>query len=392
MSSRLVCPYCYQQFAEREIWFRCSGRPGPTGKACSSRRDERLAKRMGFTGQLPPAFSADGRKRSVVHPECQAETNYRLCPECHTQLPVHFGKVEHQLIALVGAKESGKTVFMTVLLHELMHSIGTRFDASVLGADDETRDSFRRRYEAPLYDNHELAAPTQRSTSPTSRRPLVFTFTVRGRSLGRSRQERTVLSFFDTAGEDLNSTDSVEQNARYLASAAGIILLLDPLTMRGARGQAEPDAPRPRGQDLESPVSVLGRITDLLQRARGTKPSELIRTPMAVAFSKMDALTRSLPEESPLRRSQPAGSRFDSTDSRSVHDHVRALLDEWEGSAIDQTLRHNYSRYRYFGLSALGAAPTADRRVATGVVQPYRVADPLLWLLSEFGAIPRTKG
>jgi hypothetical protein len=75
-----------------------------------------------------------------------------------------------------------------------------------------------------------------------------------------------------------------------------------------------------------------------------------------------------------------------------VHDYVRALLDDWEGSSIDQTLRHNYSRYRYFGLSALGASPTADRRVSTGVVQPYRVADPFLWLLSEFGAIPRTKG
>ena len=28
------------------------------------------------------------------------------------------------MIALVGAKESGKTVFMTVLVHELMHRLG----------------------------------------------------------------------------------------------------------------------------------------------------------------------------------------------------------------------------------------------------------------------------
>jgi hypothetical protein len=261
----------------------------------------------------------------------------------------------------------------------------------VLGADDETRDSFRKKYESPLYDKHELAAPTQRSTAADSRRPLVFTFTVRGRRAARSRQQRTVLSFFDTAGEDLNSAASVEQNVRYLTCADGIILLLDPLTMRGTLGEADPDAPRPQVPGLDSPVNVLDRITQLLHGALGTKPSQRIRTPVAVAFSKMDALQRNLAEESPLRRAQPAGAEFDSRDSLELHEYVRSLLDEWDGSAIHQILRHNYTSYRYFGLSSLGAIPTADRRVATKVIQPYRVADPFLWLLSEFGVIPKTR-
>jgi hypothetical protein len=218
----------------------------------------------------------------------------------------------------------------------------------------------------------------------------VFTFTVRSDGW-RARQERTVLSFFDTAGEDLNSADSVEQNVRYLTSADGIILLLDPLTMRGTRDQVDASAPVPAQQGLDSPINVLGRITELLQRALRVKPSQRIDTPIAVAFSKIDALTAGLAEGTPLRRPAPNGGRFDTQDSAEVHDYVRALLDDWDGASIDQTLRHNYAHYRYFGLSALGAPPTADRRVATGVVQPYRVADPFLWLLSEFGAISRTK-
>ena len=49
--------------------------------------------------------------------------------------------------------------------------------------------------------------------------------------------QRTLLSFFDTAGEDLITADSLARNARYLASADGIILLLDPLQMK-ARGHS----------------------------------------------------------------------------------------------------------------------------------------------------------
>ncbi len=48
-------------------------------------------------------------------------TFQRLCGSCHSQLPAQFGDARTHLIALVGAKESGKSVYMTVLLHELHH-------------------------------------------------------------------------------------------------------------------------------------------------------------------------------------------------------------------------------------------------------------------------------
>jgi len=65
-----------------------------------------------------------------------------------------------------------------------------------------------------------------------------------------------------------------------------------------------------------------------------------------------------------------------------VHRNVQALLHDWDGRHIDQYLTCNYRRYRYFAVSALGAIPTSDQRVS-GVIQPYRVGDPILWLLSD---------
>ena len=71
--------------------------------------------------------------------------------------------------------------------------------------------------------------------------PLVFRFT--------TPEHRTLLSFFDTAGENLRSAQSIEQNARYLGAADGVLLLLDPLQMRGARELAAPGTrlPTPGG-------------------------------------------------------------------------------------------------------------------------------------------------
>jgi hypothetical protein len=53
-------------------------------------------------------------------------------------------------------------------------------------------------------------------------------------------------------------------------------------------------------------------------------------------------------------------------------------------------MRHHYARYRYFGISALGALPLDATTVSK--IRPDRVHDPFLWLLSEFGTIPATRG
>jgi len=387
----LACPYCYERFAEKQIEFRCTGRAGPGGTTCTRARDQKLADRIGLSTPMAPAFAADGRKLTATCPQCKGSTQYRICPRCHSQLPVHFGKVDNRLIAMIGAKESGKTVYLTVLIHELMHRVGHQFDASVVGSDDNTRRQFTADYEERLYQRRELF-PTTRSAGATrnQRAPLVFRFTRDRKGLIGSRPAHSILSFFDTAGEDLVSEDSVHLNTRYLASADGIILLLDPLQMRGARRLALADAPAPNGTGYDTPVNVLSRVTELL-RTGLHRPSARIRTPIAVAFSKIDTLRHTFPDGSPLRRQPSTRPVFDSADSRAVHEDVQALLQKWDGTQLDHILRLGYDRYRYFALSALGDSPTADRRVAEHGITPYRVQDPFLWLLSELGTIPATR-
>jgi GTPase SAR1 family protein len=389
-----VCPYCYQSCSEREIEFRCTGRPSKTGAQCTTSRDEILANQTGYNAPVFPSFEGDGRQTHATCPACGGDTNYRLCPNCHSQLPVHFGKIDSRLIAMVGARETGKTVFMTVLLHELTHRIGAQYDAAIDGSDDPTRERFAKDYEKRMYDDGELFGATATATAANHAvQPLVFRFTTDKPGLRKGQSQHTLLSFFDTAGEDLRSQELVDLNARYLASADAIILLLDPLRMRGARDIAAPGTKMPTlGDSQDDPVNVLSRITDLLRARLDLKPTAKIDKPIAVAFSKIDALRDQFEQGSALRRSPSNGSaEFDTGDSLDVHHHMQALLHQWEGAQIDQVLEHNYRTHRYFGLSALGETPTPDNRVSERGIRPYRVADPFLWLLSELGVVKATK-
>jgi hypothetical protein len=373
----------------------------PKGKRCPGEVDPLLRDRAGFTGAVPPAFAVGHRKNTATCPTCEGETGITICPVCHQRLPVHFGRVGSQLIVPVGAKEAGKSVFMTVLVHELMHRTGQQLNAAITGADDDTRQRFAEEYEQPLYRESRLLRPTT-TAGDRSQPPLVFRFTSERRPprflngpLARagpfySRDpQHTLLSFFDPAGEDLRSQQSTEQNVHPLTAADGILLLLDPLQMRGARELAAPGTrlPRPGGTGDE-PTSVFEIVTDVLRGQNGDKPDQRIGKPLAIVFTKMDTLLHSLKATSPLLQPPPRGRYFDERDSVAVHTEIQRLLARWQGTRIDQIARLNYQTYRYFGVSALGESPTEDNRVSARGIRPYRVTSPALWLLGQFGTIP----
>ncbi len=194
LGAPLYCPYCYEQISAADIWFRCTGRISRHGRHCAAEADPVLRARTGFTEPLPPPFAGDGRRSSASCPECGGETTIRICPVCHSRLPVHFGKVPSRLIVPVGAKEAGKTVFMTVLVHELMHQTGQRLNAAITGADDSTRERFTRDYERPMYRDSDLLAPTTPAARTPDRAPLVFRFTTEGRGAAAGPRSRLGLS------------------------------------------------------------------------------------------------------------------------------------------------------------------------------------------------------
>nr|BFE28584.1 hypothetical protein GCM10010200_008350 [Actinomadura rugatobispora] len=401
----LTCPYCFAVVAPQRIPYRCRGRAGRR-QGCEPVLDEPLAEYLGSTAgaSLPPVFAAPGRRGAAAGradcPDCGQATGNRVCPECHNPLPPAYVDSPGRIVALVGAKNAGKSTYIAVLLHELMNRIGTELDASLVACDDRTIERYKRDFARPLLEERRLL-PTTASAATGPREPLVYllTRTRRARSgprlapgrlaAGRPRTDSLALVLFDTAGEDLRSREVRDLHLRYLEAADAIIFLVDPLELPGARSALVDAAPHPPapGDDPDSePINIIARVTEALRQRHGARPGERLPVPVAVALTKIDVLRPGLTRQSALHRSRDGAGVLDLDDREAVDAQVRSLLHEWQAGQLDTYLGQQYDEHALFGISALGGVPE-DGRVGAGGVRPYRAEDPLLWLLHRFGML-----
>lgn len=369
----VTCPYCFERLSRRRVEFRCRGQvAGQSG--CQEIPDEWNA---AFTRQppepRPPVFAADGRRPRASCPKCELESAQRVCPACHTHLPGSYLDSTSRIVALVGAKGAGKSTYIAVLIHELQNRVGAELDASLVECDDRTRRRYREEFHAPLFGSHRLLPVTQ-SAATRLNDPLIYTLTLGRSGLLRRGNPALTLVLFDNAGEDFTSDESVDRHLRYLGAADAVLFLVDALDLPGDASQ-----------------DVIGRVTEMLRTQRGIPAGRPLPVPVGVALTKIDAVGHRLPGASALRRPRPASGSFDQADREAVHEEVRALLEIWQSRGLDLFLGHNFRTSSLFGLSALGNTPQGEEVDPRGI-QPYRVEDPLLWLLHGFGMLPRRRG
>ncbi|WP_236791459.1 zinc ribbon domain-containing protein [Amycolatopsis sp. GM8] len=391
--NKVTCPYCYEPISLAKLHFQCYGR-SPVGEGCQRIQDETRERWTGYAlpswPTFPPPRGLAGRRKSAVCPLCQGIATVRACPTCHTPLPKVIGEDRRSpRIGLIGGKSAGKTVFLTVLEHELFESIRRRFKADVQHIGDSqagmaSTGQWLKAYQQALY--HDKVLPNQTPSAARGLRPpVVLSWRQRRRHYGRVRPRSSIITFYDAAGEDMTTQDQINVQ-RYLDAVDALIVVLDPWQLPGAHARitvptkADPDA---------TPVEVLSRVTE---RLRYHERGGYIRIPVAVVFAKMDSFFAALGEDHPLLDRPREAAGYDEPMGRATHEHVRKLLDGLGADAIDTLLRNNYKRYRYFAVSALGREPDYHRdAVAAAGVHPHRVDEPLLWLLSLFRIVDQVK-
>lgn len=379
----ILCPYCFKRWSTQVAAFRCTGRD--TAR-CPPVADEKLGRLRGVdapseprvvtrSGRLGRAFAV--KPGRPVRCDCGAPTR-RVCPECHSSLPQRFADAPSRSMALIGTKASGKSHFIAVVLHELEHRVGPRYRGSLTALDDATRDRIDGDLHPRLYEQGiVLDATASARTAVATREPLVTRLTVAG--------EASNLVFFDAAGEDLQSLDVLEREGRYVTQSDGLILLVDPLQVPAVRDELEGVVELP--ETTADVYTMLGRLGGLIREARGIAAGKRIDVPLAIAISKIDALGGLLPSNHPVFALPRHDGSFDRDVARNISEAMRAEAVAWVGERLDSHLREEFSDYAFFGVSALGASPV-DGHLRNGVA-PLRVEDPVLWLLDEWGALPR---
>ncbi|MFK0260350.1 hypothetical protein ACIQU1_03255 [Streptomyces angustmyceticus] len=402
----VICPYCFDRAPAARLPYRClmltTGVRGST--ACQAERDDTWAEFMGPT--VPPALRMRGpvfapprrvHGRRVTGsradcPDCGVSTPVRVCRRCHSDFPSEYCDHDSRIIALVGAKASGKSTYVSVLVNELRHRVGVAYDASLAAMGSETQ---RRDQEMAedLYDRLRLPDAT-RPAAMGFNDPLLYRLSLPSRSRFGHGSRHTTLVFFDAAGEDLKSAEAMDRYTQYLSAADGIILLVDPLQLGSVRDQLPPDDGPPLPV-VETPPQQIAADLAAQLRAHGRGGARgRVGTPMAVALTKTDMLRSLVTPHTPLlRNATHRGGLLDEADRQAVHEEVRSLLEGWDSGALYRQLERDFADMSLFGLSALGAPPPAGAPADApkSGPQPLRIEDPLLWLLGRRGLLPVRK-
>lgn len=308
------------------------------------------------------------------------------CPNNHA-LPPGWNRHTSTCIVMAGARTTGKSIFIAVMIRQL-EQFAARRGMDVQAADARVRRTFEERYLRPLYKERGIMAPTGRAGNQGTQEsePLVFVLTLRDGT-------RHHLVVHDVAGEDLEKADELEPvQLQFFAHADFVFFLFDPMRRNEIRAQLRDFVPEHLlGGD---PKLVLDNTLALV---RGGSPR------LAVILSKFDALQALRAVEGAgewTRIMQNPGAAFfrdpgpmsglNETDAEQLHEEVRALLLKLDAAslvaAVERTAGGVPGGYRFFAVSALGDPPNGEVLHPRGIA-PFRCLDPLRWALAGTGVV-----
>ena len=328
---------------------------------------------------IEPPVGPHGEK--LLHKVCPSYDPAQ--PETRHYLPFTAGTQESLVIGIIGAKFSGKSHYIAALIDRLEGQTGLDMHAGLFALTDETTDRYQREFRDPLF-GRKLELPVTVGTPP----PLIYDLVLDGALFDQQRHRAVTLALYDTAGENFDDPATVQKMVRYLRVASGVIFLIDPLQCPPVREAVPASVPLPNLELMAEPNEVLNRVLTELQDNKLLVASGPLTIPVAVVLTKCDVFRdHGLID---LNRQWNTDKRHISSFDLQAHDDMNGMMGEyvqqWSTKAY-ATVTSRFPRHAFFGVSATGCASNRMTR-RYPFVSPWRVEDPLLWLLADLGVIP----
>ena len=385
--SKVVCPYCFHRFNRNEVMFRCVNVAN-----CENEADpilekfcERQQRKIGRVIPSPKGFLGlhMGTPKSAVCPKCKYESHLMICPHCHNNIPTEMVLKKGFVISIIGARSSGKTIYITTLINELeTHGWEIIPDLSLTARnvsenpEYNTESRYKRDFYNVIYKDNNCPPQTDIGAFQ-SKIPLIY-------ELSRYNGDSIFLVFYDTAGENFTDIRNIAGNVRFLNESDAIIFLLDSMSVPYVREKLNI-----KGMSETRYDAILANIIQYF-RQHGGENNSIFSKPIALTFSKIDEVLvheddfaetaisgMSVRNNSSFLRGE--GVSIDEMETNS--DSLIAAIAAWGEMNFVNQVKNNFKNARYFGISALGGAPSGNK--ITQKVKPYRVLDPLVWILHE---------
>ncbi|MDR1404671.1 MAG: hypothetical protein LBJ20_03790 [Candidatus Methanoplasma sp.] len=397
-----TCPFCFSSVDLKNIHHQC------TNPACTKIFLRELDDKKGhkyrsknieeeidiensiFLGKDPAGPSPVTTKYHIIRDPsgicdiCRKPVYKRLCPSCHNPIPQGAEEEGSTVFVVLGPKGVGKSHYIAVLINQLRNSFSPEFGATMSPATDRTTLKYRDMYYKRLYEEGRRLAPTMSyGESRESREPMIYYL----RFLEGDSPRVYTLAFFDTAGEDLSSTDTMRglNINSFISRASGIVFLVDPLQIPYINTRIRMENKPPAGVDV---ANMLSNIANIIRTNNRLNMKDSIRIPLAVVLTKTDVLMKA-PENdeessilfglnSSLNIEREKG-KYDRTNIEQISAEIEEYMRRAIPNGFVQKVRE-FREHSYFAVSALGSNPAGS--MLTRGISPMRVEDPFIWLLN----------
>ena len=144
LHSDVLCPYCLQELRSRDLKTVCN----ICGHSVTPTRIELLLKKI----------------PKCKEPGCRGFGSAKQCSHCDSNLPSDILDYEKYLrFSILGITGSGKTNFLTTMLHELCHTSGSPW---VLSPMDATTTAIFQENDRAIYSMRQPVAATAAGITP----------------------------------------------------------------------------------------------------------------------------------------------------------------------------------------------------------------------------------
>ena len=290
------------------------------------------------------------------------------CPKCSKSLGNGTGTTPI-CIPIIGGPSVGKTCYLMAAANGLIEDIAPKKSWETPFLDPRNEDMYNR----ALQDFNKGIVPAK----TTELTPTAFNFFVKSKKWSPDK----LLYFYDAAGEAFQDSSELLTH-RFYGYLHGYLFIIDPFSIPELLNEYEENL-KIHGSEIRPSDMMLEDAFDTmlinLEKNHKIKRDERIDKPCAVVINKIDAFDL----EDRIGHKAVKDHMIKHPDLKDFKEAENQLIQKqfksWGLGNFLRMLEQKFKTYRFYTCSALGGIPDGSGKK----FQPYRVEEPLLWLLGK---------